>query len=531
MTSNKPDKFLKTMQHLIKTWKKVPQDINIFDSKLTTTPHYISISYKENDTFEVSMVNGALVSQPQIIQDTGFSSRIFIGDKMNGYGTATVARNGIPRNATTLNNLIHEYLDTGLKTALQSYLSNQAVGVVHKMDNGFFHLSEEPVEVYIEKKAFKNEIDDDLIRRIQDASFQISKEKHISESNSSIISQQNRRWFCDSEGRMIKDSSYNGEIVFISELEHRDGFKLEYDKIIPITRNTDTSSLPLEETIEDIIKHSKLLRTASVPISDQYPIILSQSATGTLIHEALAGHLLSAKYISNGISTSFKDKLGKIILPEFITIIDDPQQENSYSEYIFDDEGIRGQKITLVNNGRLETYLFDRESAYDFDTHSNGHARVEWVVGVNENNEIAPLNSEPRVSNIELQSEYEVSEEQLEEIMKQYCVDHHKPFGIYIESGDGEVLPSTGEFMLKPSKAFKIYPSGKREAITNFYIIGGTFELLNQIQVTSNDYKRQHGTCGAESGGVPTQEITPSTFIPNVTLQAIDERQYTKRLL
>jgi len=162
---------------------------------------------------------------------------------------------------------------------------------------------------------------------------------------------------------------------------------------------------------------------------------------------------------------------------------------------------------------------------------SNGHSRMEWVMGVNQDGEMSSISPEPRVGNLSVSSHYNVSNGELEDIAKKYCVENKHEFALYIDSGDGEVDPRTSEFRLVPNKAYKIFPDGKKEFVHNFIVVGNSYELLSQIMVTGGGYEVSHGTCGSTSGGVPTQNIAPSAFLPSVNIQAVDSLKFKKLLI
>ena len=102
---------------------------------------------------------------------------------------------------------------------------------------------------------------------------------------------------------------------------------------------------------------------------------------------------------------------------------------------------------------------------------------------------------------------------------------------MYIDSGNGQVDISSSEFAMTPSRAYKIFPDGRREPAHNFVMVANAYELLGQIAVTGDKYEVGNGTCGSESGGIPTQNIAPSIFVPQVNIQAIDGVKFKKELL
>ncbi|MEF2073885.1 TldD/PmbA family protein [Consotaella aegiceratis] len=88
------------------------------------------------------------------------------------------------------------------------------------------------------------------------------------------------------------------------------------------------------------------------------------------------GHLLGA---INGASvarkTSFlKDRMGDLILPEGVSIVDEPLLERRPGSRPFDGEGIRGQALPLIEEGRLRNWLLDSATARELGLSTNGRA-------------------------------------------------------------------------------------------------------------------------------------------------------------
>src|SRR4029434_4023616 len=72
-------------------------------------------------------------------------------------------------------------------------------------------------------------------------------------------------------------------------------------------------------------------------------------------------------------------KVGQPIMPDFMNVYDDPSiatingvELNGFFRY--DNEGVAGQKASLVESGVLKTFLLGRSPTRGF-AHSNGHGR------------------------------------------------------------------------------------------------------------------------------------------------------------
>jgi predicted Zn-dependent protease len=80
---------------------------------------------------------------------------------------------------------------------------------------------------------------------------------------------------------------------------------------------------------------------------------------------------------------TFARKVGEQILPDFISIVDDPTQARLGSSvllgnYPFDDEGVAAQRVTLVERGILRNFEMSRQPIEGFPQ-SNGHGRGRWA--------------------------------------------------------------------------------------------------------------------------------------------------------
>ena len=103
------------------------------------------------------------------------------------------------------------------------------------------------------------------------------------------------------------------------------------------------------------------------------PIVYDQRVASSLI-----GHLASA---INGSAvarkTSFlKDKRGERLFRPGIRIIDDPLRKRGLRSRPFDGEGVAGQRLALIEDGVLTTWLLDSATARELGLATTGHARA-----------------------------------------------------------------------------------------------------------------------------------------------------------
>jgi PmbA protein len=69
-----------------------------------------------------------------------------------------------------------------------------------------------------------------------------------------------------------------------------------------------------------------------------------------------------------------KDKLGKPVFAEGITIVEDPHRQRGLRSKPFDGEGVANRRRNLVEKGVLTTWLLDLRSSRQLGLASTGHA-------------------------------------------------------------------------------------------------------------------------------------------------------------
>jgi PmbA protein len=105
--------------------------------------------------------------------------------------------------------------------------------------------------------------------------------------------------------------------------------------------------------------------------SQKVPVVYDPRASSGLV-----GHFagaISGASIARGVSF-LKDKMGQAIFAPNINIIDDPHRVRGPRSKPFDGEGVRNEKMALIENGVLKMWLLDTASAKQLGLTTNGHA-------------------------------------------------------------------------------------------------------------------------------------------------------------
>src|SRR6185369_6838819 len=122
------------------------------------------------------------------------------------------------------------------------------------------------------------------------------------------------------------------------------------------------AGLPSEEKVREAFQKviDRVLALRAAPLVEPFngPAILLNRASGVFFHE-IFGHRIEGhrqKDVEEG--QTFTKMVGKPILPEFLSVTDDPTESRFAGQdlrgyYRFDDEGVPASKVNLVENGIL----------------------------------------------------------------------------------------------------------------------------------------------------------------------------------
>jgi PmbA protein len=199
------------------------------------------------------------------------------------------------------------------------------------------------------------------------------------------------------------------------------------------------------------------------------PVVFDSRVSGSLV-----GHLASA---ANGSSiarkTSFlRDKLGAQLFPAGVTIIDDPLRPRGLRSRPFDAEGIAGQRLALVQNGVLASWLLDSATARELNMKTTGHAQR----GVSST-------PSPGPSNLHLAAGAKTPDELIADIEEGLYVTDMIGMGVNLVSGDY----SRGASGFWIEKGQCTYP------VSEVTIAGHLLEIFKGLE-PANDLKFRFGT-------------------------------------
>ena len=138
------------------------------------------------------------------------------------------------------------------------------------------------------------------------------------------------------------------------------------------------------KTTARILETLKLLRDAPV-VDEEYrgPVLFSNDAAATVVTDLIEPNVLGRKpelganaRTTGKWSSSYKSR----VLPDFINLYDDPtiatiSGQPLFGSYTLDDEGVKAQRVSLIEKGTLVSYLIGRQPIRGFPARTGMGAR------------------------------------------------------------------------------------------------------------------------------------------------------------
>jgi TldD protein len=252
-----------------------------------------------------------------------------------------------------------------------------------------------------------------------------------------------------------------------------------------------------ERVSQTAVERAELMLDAAPAPAGILPVVLSSSAGGTMIHEAV-GHGLEADLAGKRLSV-YSGKVGQKVASELITVLDDSTLPGRRGSFVFDDEGTPSQRTVLVENGILVDFMYDRLCALKEKRESTGNGRRESYrhkpIPRMTNTIIAPgaMNPDDIISSVDR--------------------------GLLVKKmGGGQVNTVNGQFVFEVSEGYMIEGGTVTRPVRGAILTGKGPEVLGEIDMIGDDLGFGIGTCGKDGQGVPVADAQPTLRIPRITV-------------
>lgn len=227
----------------------------------------------------------------------------------------------------------------------------------------------------------------------------------------------------------------------------------------------DTSRFDQEVFSKIAVERALELLDAEPIQSGTYKVLLNNRISGQLMG------MFQSPYFADSVhkgQSKLEGKVGEMIAHPSLTIVNDPWQLGLPGSELFDGEGVPTQVQEIVSEGRLNTYLFNLESAQKAGVSSNGAASRGYSgkVGTSFSNYIVKPGHQTRAEILQ-------NEGTVLEVVK-------------LEGGSGCSAVS-GEISIG-AQGFLVKNGQRIQAVDRITLSTNYFELIQNIEAISSEY-------------------------------------------
>lgn len=228
-------------------------------------------------------------------------------------------------------------------------------------------------------------------------------------------------------------------------------------------------------------------------------VVLGPGLPGILLHEAV-GHGLEGDFHRKRESV-FNGMMGDRIAAPGVHVVDDATLPGARGSLNIDDEGVIGQRTTLIEDGRLVGLMQDKLSARIMNARVTGNGRRQSYAHL-------PMT---RMTNTFLERGHYDPQEIIASVKN----------GIYaVEFSGGTVDITSGQFNFSADKAFLIEDGKITAPIEGATLIGVGNQALKHISMIGNDLSLDGGVgvCGKEGQMIPVCVGQPTVRIDQIVV-------------
>lgn len=505
-------------------------------------PYYISLRVEDSKRQTISTTFGALIDSHEYLSHR-LTPTVRVGSYqfdnfhpggqrfMNNYLSIAMP---FDDNAKAIQLTIWNALDKCYQSSLNTLESIKSSIVVNvAAEDKSLDFSKTEPEKYFEPAMSEKQTRFDPKKwevRLRKYSALFLKDSHIISGTANLNFETSRKYYIDTDGSESAQNATTTRILISGTIKADDGMELplylSYFSFTP-------EGLPDDKTIENDVQKlvEKLIRIRTAPVVEPFtgPALLLGSASGVFFHE-IFGHRIEGHRMRNeSDGKTFKKKIGESVLPLTFSVYMDPSLKNYKGQdlcghYVIDDQGVRGERVNVVENGILKNFLMTRTPIEDFPR-SNGHARASGGMEVT-----------ARQSNLIVSTSDLKTDDQLRQLLIAEAKAQNKEYGyIFASVSGGFTMNSTYQpnaFNVTPVEVYKVYVDGRPDdLVRGVNLVGTPLSMFSQIICAGGKTEIFTGICGAESGSIPVTAISPSILVRQVEMQRNSKSQNRQPIL
>ncbi len=439
-------------------------------------------------------------------------------------------------------------LDRAYKTAVEGLGRKSAALQGVSVQEPLPDLAPAPPTLLV-RPATQGKIDGDRWRDVvKKASAEYRAYPAVTTSNVDLSLSAGTVYFVNSAGTMIRTPDSVAILQTRAGCQAEDGMVI-YDGGQWVA--SDPGKLPGEAELAEAVREvgERLTALTKAPLGKSYagPVLFEPRAAAQLVGEVLGSQLCATRrpVAEPGRTLPFaageyESRINSRVLPEWLSVIDDPEAREwegtaLAGHYEADLEGVRPERLTVIEKGVLKTLLTTRQPVRGV-AGSNGRARLPGALGV----------KMPRPSNLIMEAAESVPLGELRGRLLTMVRDQQKEFGLLVRKMD---FPSAGSLddlrrlgqrvarggggraISLPLGIYRVTADGREELVRGLRFRGLTTRSFRDIVAASAERAAYHyvdnglplALMGAGSYVVGCSVVAPGLLFEELELEAIEE--------
>lgn len=541
-------------------------ELKIDNKTQPVRPYFIEYRLLDLDVREVTAEFGALVTTTRQrnrfmnvearVGDYKQDSSNFISDEGFRGFIGSTGSVGIDRDYDSLRQDLWIATDQAFKEAVDGYSRKQAYLNSLANQNQYDDFSKVKTVQLIEPLVAPDWSNRNWEQEARDSSAALRVFSELQESRVTYYLVYATEYLLTSEGTEIRQNRSFAAIESGLNTLAPDGVQLSHYYSTYAQKPAD---LPTPETVRkglNVTASELMTLRASQPAQDYTgPVLFEARAAAPLLAEVLGPNLNGARppiafrpvmeqFLSNiGGKSDWVGRVGARVLPNSVTLVDDPSLKDYKGTpllggYAVDEEGVRAEKVTAVENGALKQLLMSRRPGPD-SNQSNGHGRSAFLG-----------ETKPTMSNLIFSSTETISPAELKKKFLDSCKAEKLSYCLIVREMDNpavsllhqddfsELLASfgggAGNGDRLVSVVYKVDPeTGREEMVRGARVIGLSARSLRNLAGIGNDnfvynYMQNEtagfagtalGAFGSAQNGLPSSIVAPSLLFEELEVR------------
>jgi len=506
-STTQPDPLLQAMrEELVRSKAQLKMD-NV------AAPYYIEYHLWDMDEYDAEAAFGALREEQRTHART-LRVVVRVGDyKQDSYGPgyAGVSLAPVDDDPIALRWQLWLATDQAYKAASEALAAKKAALREYTAEQPFDDFAHAPTVESIEPVAKLDFDPKPWSEALEKATDLFRTDPKIESLSASFRATSVNQYFVNTEGTVTRDGYTVYYLSAEGSTQAADGMRLgrsPYHSAATLRELTTPDEFVADAA--KMVQTLKELREAPI-VDEDYrgPVLFSADAASDIFNGMIGGNIVgrrpppgqSARTVGD-YASNYKSR----VLPTFLSVEDDPTAKtfdgkSLIGSYDTDDEGVRAQKVSIVQDGMLVNYLLGREPIRDF-SESNGHGRA------------APSQlAVPTIGNLIVKSKETLSPAELKQKLIDICRQEGKDYGYRVETLGGSDY--------EPRLLYRVYQKDGHEELVRGAVFDelDTRALRNDLVAAGND-----PLVSNREGAIPTTVISPSILIDDLEVKRTDKK-------